>query len=416
MPLIGTRGAASSRGFGLLSVANIGGPYWIGRLDDAVFSRVAVDSDGNLYMAITRNATTIPVVIVKYNPFGVLQWQQSWSDGVFNHEVRYIGVDKNRNIYVIATIPAVYEALILKLDSSGNILLNKRLDSSYNFDPQGGYLNETTGDLYVVGGGAGSGLLNKYNSSLVGQFTRALSDVNVVTYAVTIDGSGNIFVGSFNNGSFNICKYNSSATLLWQKEIYSATSGPLAVRGLTADSSGNVYATGYFYNGSLYAALTAKLDTSGNLLWQTRLLGFFDGSNLSTALDSNGNLYTAGYSNTNNSQLAKYDSNGNLQWQREIVISGVQNYALDLKIDRSNNLYVGMTNKFFAKLPPDGSLTGTYSVGGVSVTYQASTLTANFTGLSFRTSTITSSSISDSTNNLAGTVTAGTLTSSVTTL
>jgi hypothetical protein len=133
------------------------------------------------------------------------------------------------------------------------------------------------------------------------------------------------------------------------------------------------------------------------------------------AVDSNNSVYTCGYSDSNNAQLAKYDSSGNLQWQRSITTPS-QVYAISIKIDRSNNLYVGMTNNYFAKLPSDGSLTGTYSVGGASVTYQTSTLTSNSTGLSFRSSTITSATGSDITNNLSGTITSGTLTSSVTTL
>jgi hypothetical protein len=416
MPLLGTCGVASSRGVGLLSVANIGGPYWIGRLVDAAYGPIAVDLSGNVYLAITKTGSTIPVTVVKYNSFGVLQWQKEWSDAVFSHQVKYIGVDNSNNIYVVATIPSPVEALIIKLDSNGNILYNKRVDiTSGNLDARSGYLNPTTSELYVIGvDSATKSTFVKYNSSLVGQFTRTLSDVNVQFNAITIDGSGNIFVGGFNNGSFNVCKYDSSANLLWQKEIYSS-GNVLNVYGLATDSSGNVYATGYFYNGSIYVGFTIKIDSSGSLQWQTRLLGMTDGINHSVAVDSNNSVYTCGYSDSNNAQLAKYDSSGNLQWQRSITTPS-QVYAISIKIDRSNNLYVGMTNNYFAKLPSDGSLTGTYSVGGASVTYQTSTLTSNSTGLSFRSSTITSATGSDITNNLSGTITSGTLTSSVTTL
>ena len=70
---------------------------------------------------------------------------------------------------------------------------------------------------------------------------------------VTTDPSGNIYVtgetrgnldGNTNSGSFDIflIKYNSSGTKQWTKQL--GTSSVDKGRGVTTDSSGNIYVTG----------------------------------------------------------------------------------------------------------------------------------------------------------------------------
>jgi hypothetical protein len=68
-----------------------------------------------------------------------------------------------------------------------------------------------------------------------------------------------------------------------------------------------------------------------------------------------------------------------------------------IAVDSSENIFVyGYTNAstnnkmFIAKLPPDGSLTGTYSLGGASFIYEASSLTDAATSLTTETPTYTS--------------------------
>jgi hypothetical protein len=78
MPLVGTRGALSSRGLGML---NLGGGYWIGLLLGSNPSNgfaIAVDVFGNVYMAGNAgNGTTNNTQITKYNTSGVIQWQKN---------------------------------------------------------------------------------------------------------------------------------------------------------------------------------------------------------------------------------------------------------------------------------------------------------------------------------------------------
>ena len=147
--------------------------------------------------------------------------------------------------------------------------------------------------------------------------------------------------------------------------------------GGASDTSGNFHVAGS--NGMI------KFDTSGNISWQKTFTNFV-ARNL--ALDSSGNIYLVGYHNasTNNrAVIIKYNSSGTLQWQRQIYQTGIDNQIDSVRIDPvSGAVVVGIAGKdnnnygswFTAKLPVDGSKTGTISASGFpNLTYEASSLT-----------------------------------------
>jgi hypothetical protein len=120
--------------------------------------------------------------------------------------------------------------------------------------------------------------------------------------------------------------------------------------------------------------------------------------------------------------IFKYNGSGTLQWQRSLSTSGSDaTYSVD--VDPFGNLYVtgnttvsGTNNILIAKLPSDGSLTGTYTVGGYSFTYAASTLLEATGGISTSASSLTDAASSFAEVTSTNTDAATTLTSSVTTL
>jgi hypothetical protein len=231
-----------------------------------------------------------------------------------------------------------------------------------------------------------------------------------------------VYVTGFsdNNSTYDLvlAKYNTTGTLQWQRTLGNNTGGSDAGYGVVVDSANNIYVTGLI-NG--IGILVAKYNSSGAIEWQRSLTGSAIISAVGAAVDSSNNVYVTAYGDISGSGganydifTAKYDSAGTLQWQRKLsTTASDQSYGIAL--DSSGSMYnIGVTNvsgvavALLTKFPSDGTLTGTYSLGGFTYTYAASTLTPatstladNIGSLSGATSSLTLSDIA--LTNAAGT-------------
>jgi hypothetical protein len=152
-----------------------------------------------------------------------------------------------------------------------------------------------------------------------------------------------------------VIKYNSSGTKQWTEQ--NGTDMWDEARGVTTDSSGNVYVVGGTkgakLNGVKKAGMTEafviKYNSSGTRQW-TKLLGTWrkDFAN-AVAIDSSGNIYVAGVTerhldgNTSagNDDLfvVKYDSKGKKQWTKQLGTKR-NDRARGVATDSSGNVYV----------------------------------------------------------------------------
>ena len=153
------------------------------------------------------------------------------------------------------------------------------------------------------------------------------------------------------------------ATLTWNTFLGGFAS-PEEAEAVATDSSGNVYVAGHsnFTWGSPIRAhsgdadaFVAKLDSNGNLIWNTFVGG--SRSDLATALavDGSGNIYLAGYSTGTwgspvrafsggyDAFAAKVDSGGHLIWNTFLGGPGINSefdYGRALAVDTQGNIYV----------------------------------------------------------------------------
>lgn len=421
MPLLGTRGAASAMGFGLFGAVGPTPTYWIGLLGAAGSaengSSVAVDSSSNVYVC-GANAGGGNFEFAKYNSVGVIQWQRSLGGSGTSYG-RAIATDASGNVYVAGNsdinASATNNYQIAKYNSTSTLQWQYSLGAS-NEERVYGIAVDASSNVYLCGyifdGTSVDNGIVKLNSSGTLQWQRRLgsSGSDDAGFGIAVDASGNVYTCGYTtapgSNAFLLAKYNSSGTIQWQRRLWGSSGNQSTGQSVAVDNSGNAYVCGYSTAAGNNDIQLAKYDTSGTLQWQRRLSSSSADLGMSVALDSSANVYLVGYSNTsgaNNYQIAKYNSSGAIQWQRSLGGSASADRGLGITVDSAGGVCVngysnvgGDDDFLFARLPSDGSKTGTYTVGGYSIDYSASSLTDAASSLTSATTSLT-----DSTGGLA---------------
>jgi hypothetical protein len=206
---------------------------------------------------------------------------------------------------------------------------------------------------------------------------------------VAVDGSGNVFVTGYFNGTVDfgggglvsagsedifLAKYDAAGVHLWSQRFGSTSydrGNSVAVDGL-----GNVFVTGYF-NGTVdfgggglvsagsYDIFLAKYNADGVYQWSQRFGSTGMDIGNSVAVDGLGNVFVTGYFNGTvdfgggglvsagsfDIFLAKYNAAGAHQWSQRFGNTG-SDYGYSVAVDGSANIFV------------TGSFWGTVNFGG----------------------------------------------------
>ena len=423
------------------TILQTGSSAWIATLGTGTsdYSRdIALDSSGNVYITgyTQTGVSSRQMLIAKYNSLGVIQWQRTLG-GSGVDQGHGIAVDSSGNVYVTGVSMSPDTVVITKYNNSGVIQWQRTLGGSGNHEGHAVAV-DNSGNVYITGKhyitGGGQVLIAKYNSSGTLQWQRIVSgEQDNQGKDIKIDSSGNIYIVGYTRTSATyhdvlVMKLDSSASTLWQRSVTTTSNEDDQGYALAIDDSGNVYVTGQASDGNV-KCFTAKFNSSGTIQWQRTL----DGSTQhdqghGIAVDSSGNVYITGFGAYASGKsyeifIAKYNSSGTIQWQRTLGGTGnTYESAEGMAIDSSGNLHIvgwqqsSGDGMYIIKLPSDGSLTGSYSTPGYTLTYAASSMTS--ANSSFSSSaisrTISASSLTDSAGSL--TDAAGSLSSSTTTI
>ncbi|MDC0078328.1 SBBP repeat-containing protein [Deltaproteobacteria bacterium] len=377
-------GSASSSSDGLT------GTYQLANNDYA--NGVATDSSGNVYVTggtkggLDGNTSSgdTDLFVIKYNSSGTKQWTKQLGSTVSDY-ANGISIDSSGNVYVAGatkggldgnTNAGTNDLFVVKYKSSGTKQWTKQLGSASS-DFANGFYIDSSGNVYVSGatyggldGNTNAGnsdlFVVKYNSSGTKQWTKQLGTAEYdEARGVATDLSGNVYVvggtkgklaGASNSGRTDVflIKYNSSGTKQWTKSLGS-NENDLA-NGVTTDSSGNFYVTGFTYkylDGNTSAGssdlFVVKYNSSGTKKW-TRQLGSSSRDHArGVATDSSGNVYVTGDTyggvdgNTNAGYndlfVVKYNSSGTKQWTKQFGTPS-SDLADGVATDSSGNVYV----------------------------------------------------------------------------
>jgi hypothetical protein len=321
------------------------------------------------------------------------------------------GADASQNYTVVATKSG--ETTTLKTSKTA-ITWQRKLNSGNTSNLMNSMISASDGSIYT----ASAGFVAKYNSSGTLQWQKTLSGLDIsdavlgsddniyingyrgvdASVALKMDSTGavqwarkylqsysgfttNCSVDSSNNfyvaSQYGIIKFNSSGTLQWQRSIPAGQYG--RVQDVGVDSSGNVYGVGYQTIGDppedYPQPYIFKFNSSGTIQWWRNMS---NGAN-SIAVASDGTLYTNALSG-----IQKLDTNGTVQYSRTIGFNVIDVRLIGTDVVAGG--YVG-TNPYYpmyARVPNDGSKTGTYTAGGINFTYATgSTSTSSATAPSF---------------------------------
>ncbi|NBB20587.1 hypothetical protein GVN20_14570 [Runella sp. CRIBMP] len=319
---------------------------------------IAVDNAGNLYVtgnysgtsvfgniSITSVGNTNDVFIAKYNRNGQVQWVKS-AGGMGTEWGQEIAVDASGNVYITGHYTDTIAFENITFTSAGN------------------------SDLFIA----------KYNTNGIIQWVRSAGGPNNDWgNSIALDAAGNAYITGHFQGTATfgtttvtstplpfddilIAKYTTDGNFQWVKSA-GGTSGDFGF-DIAADSGGNVYVTGTysgtaFFDGTPLTSegtndvFLAKYNTNGGKEWVRSAGGSSIERGQAVAVDGNGNVYISGtFTETARFEnkyatssgvfdifIAKYTSNGSIQWLRS---AGGTNYESceDIKVDTDGNVYL----------------------------------------------------------------------------
>lgn len=428
MPLLGTRGAASARGFGFGAASSSSASFlstYSSLSTSLGISAGVCDSAGNMYYFVNQGTT-----LLKYTSGGVLSFQKQYTISGFTPNGGSIAIDSSDNIYLITGDTSNYLFHIIKVDTSGAFISSKRLASS-----NAEQLRAASAQPVIKGNILFIGLYQYPDMYILGWNTSSES-VSFYTRLIPQAGSGDaytslcmaqtanyVYAGVFTNSSYNqiVYQFNTSGYTGTSRGFFNNVDGGNA--GIATNlSSDDVYLLAYRGSPSGPGYYSWMFKVNSGLTQASRLLTTPNFTNVwwTRAVVKDGAIYVPSNLNGgggNSGTIFSFDTGlTTVNWQNYLnILNSGNNRALTMinnhpVINGTNLMVQGSQSEPTAyaiggalSLPLNGTKTGSYTVGSAAGTLNYTYATASVT-INFQSSTSTGYSSGSTSSPTAPTV------------
>jgi hypothetical protein len=329
-----------------------------GLQDTSFKTPVATNALLQTFIAGTENNpnTGIDISLRKLDDRGNLLWQASYSgSGAYRDQATDIALDDSGNVYLCGLSYVSghhYDLLVLKFNSSGNLLWDYTLNGTASQADGATALAVDSGHVFVTGALvnassfidfvtlrlSGNGILQWQNQYNHVQLADIPFDISVT--------DGNVFISGASQNNLLDWDY-----LSLQLKTHLGTPVDTLRTGGTGigfdhaaeaynDDAGHYYITGTVQNAGHKDFKTIKFDANLNVLWTTTFNHQSqDDEAASLTVDQQGNVYVAGTSRENGTPqftIVKYNSNGVQQWVHR---SNLNSKAARITHDDQGNVF-----------------------------------------------------------------------------
>jgi hypothetical protein len=306
---------------------------------------VTVDSSGNVYVVGQTYAGLDGQshyglndgFVIKYDSSGNKQWVKQFGTISFD-EFQDVVIDSLGNIYIagktfgdmfgqVDGTGDDFDFIIIKLDSSGNQVWGKQL-GTHEEDIAFGIDTDSYGNVYIAGyvsadytgvhHGWNDGFITKFDSSgneIWKKQFGSIGDMNDRVFSIKVKYD-HIYIAAYAQGTISgqtsvgqddafVAKYDLNGNELWLKQF--GTNENDQAFDIDVDFLGNVYVTGQTFGNltggtddTYNGVFVRKYSSSGDVKWTKHYGGGNYEQGRGIVLDSKGNIYVNGYTESNN--------------------------------------------------------------------------------------------------------------------